>query len=94
MSLTDDFAVPGKWAFPAGTSLCSGCRMIVWADGETAEGPLHTSFVLTNSSVIPNRVALYTAAGAPADYLGWLQQDDRCFATADSPTGPRRCARS
>jgi hypothetical protein len=44
MSLSNDFLEPDQWRFPFGTSLCSGCWLVVWADNELTEGPLHTNF--------------------------------------------------
>jgi hypothetical protein len=42
--LTDDLLAPTKWAFPASTLLCGANRLLIWADGEPSEGPLHASF--------------------------------------------------
>ncbi len=44
-TLTDDLANPAKWAFPS-TTLAAGGYLIVWADDEAAEGPLHAAFKL------------------------------------------------
>jgi len=46
MHLSNDFSQPDQWRFPFGTSLCSGCWVVVWADNEPPEGPLHTNFAL------------------------------------------------
>ena len=46
MWLTDNFDIPFKYEFPAGTTLGPGEYLIVWADGNPAEGPLHTPFGL------------------------------------------------
>jgi len=46
MHLSNNFLEPDLWRFPLGTSLCSGCWLVVWADGEPPEGPLHTNFAL------------------------------------------------
>jgi hypothetical protein len=35
-----------KWTFPAATPICAGCFLLVWADDEAGEGPLHASFTL------------------------------------------------
>ncbi|NIR38024.1 MAG: lamin tail domain-containing protein, partial [Actinobacteria bacterium] len=35
-----------KWTFPASTPICAGCFVLVWADNEPGEGPLHASFTL------------------------------------------------
>jgi len=42
-TLTDDAATPGKWALP-GVTLADGESLVIWLDGETAEGPAHASF--------------------------------------------------
>lgn len=47
--LTDDLSDPQQWAIPAGTVLAPGATLAFWADGETGEGPLHTSFSLSRS---------------------------------------------
>ena len=44
--LTDDMAFPEKYAFPD-TVIQPGEYMILWADSETEEGSLHTSFKLS-----------------------------------------------
>lgn len=49
MSMTDDLANSGKWRFPAGTILKAREFLLVWADEEAAEGPLHASFKLSKS---------------------------------------------
>ncbi|MFO7638840.1 MAG: lamin tail domain-containing protein [bacterium] len=43
--LTDDLRTPTKWAFPD-TALAPGGYLLVWADGEEYQGPLHVSFRL------------------------------------------------
>jgi hypothetical protein len=44
--LTDNLANPTKWALPAVT-LAPGARLLVWCDGEVAEGADHASFSLS-----------------------------------------------
>ncbi|MBN2490252.1 MAG: CotH kinase family protein [Planctomycetes bacterium] len=44
--LSDDLARPTRWRFPANVSLAPGGTLLVWADEEPAEGPLHASFKL------------------------------------------------
>ncbi len=60
MFLTDDPAVPGKWPIPAGSEVCGHDRLLVFADGEPSDGPLHAGFRLTPA---PGTVSLYDAAG-------------------------------
>lgn len=47
--LTDDLTEPDKWALPAGLVLQSGERVLVWCDGDVADGPLHASFSLSKN---------------------------------------------
>ncbi|HMS16009.1 MAG TPA: CotH kinase family protein, partial [Planctomycetota bacterium] len=47
--LTDNIQQPTKWAFPQGTTLSAGGRLIVWADDQVAQGPLHANFKLSAS---------------------------------------------
>lgn len=44
--LTDDITDLTKWQIPAGTSITAGGTLLVWADNELDEGPLHASFKL------------------------------------------------
>ncbi len=39
-----------EWAFPSGTVITHGQRLLVWADGEPGEGTLHTSFRLNSAT--------------------------------------------
>ncbi len=61
-TLTDDLAVAGAWAFPD-TTLAPGAFLLVWADDDLDQGPLHASFKLSASG---EAVGLF-AAGAPVD---------------------------
>jgi len=47
MGLTDVLEEPAKWRIPDGTSIPPGSTLLVWADGEEEEGPLHTNFELS-----------------------------------------------
>lgn len=44
--LTDDVANKFKWQVPAGVTIDPKGYLVVFADGDTAEGPLHASFQL------------------------------------------------
>jgi hypothetical protein len=78
MTLTTAHSVPGMWELPAGTVLCGGCYLLIWADDEATEGPLHASFPL---NPFGGTVGLYDAAGGIVDYL------DYPFVTADTSFG-------
>jgi hypothetical protein len=51
MYLTDNFGNPTKWQVPSGyptqTTVPAHGFILFWADDETSEGPLHTSFKLS-----------------------------------------------
>lgn len=47
--LTDDLSDPTQWAFPAGTTIAPNSHLLVWADNDPAQGPLHTNFKLKTS---------------------------------------------
>lgn len=47
MYLSDSSAEPTKWMFPQGTTIPAGGRLLLWADEESSEGKLHTSFKLS-----------------------------------------------
>jgi hypothetical protein len=66
LSLTDDPALPHKWTIPAGTTLCGRTRLVIWADGEPPEGPLHASF---RPPVGGGTLRLYDGPGALLDSL-------------------------
>jgi len=56
MFLTDNFDDRHKWEFPTGYSLAPGEFMIVWADNDPEDGPLHATFKLSSSG---EEVGLY-----------------------------------
>jgi hypothetical protein len=60
MFLSDDPADPAKWAIPTGSEICGHDRLLVFADGEPGEGPLHADFRLGAGA---GTVFLYDAAG-------------------------------
>ncbi|MCH2101600.1 MAG: CotH kinase family protein [Planctomycetes bacterium] len=47
-TLSDRYGAPQKWAFPAGAVIPPRSTLVVWCDGEVAQGPLHTNFRLSN----------------------------------------------
>jgi chitobiase/beta-hexosaminidase-like protein/lamin tail-like protein/CotH protein len=49
MFLTDDLGDTRKWPIPAGTVLGAGATLVVWADGDVGQGPLHASFSLSRN---------------------------------------------
>lgn len=47
--LSDDPLTPTKWMIPEGTALCGQSWLLIWADNEPGEGPLHATFGLLPS---------------------------------------------
>jgi uncharacterized protein (TIGR03437 family) len=78
--LTDDPAVPTKWALPAKT-LADGEFLVIWLDNETAEGDTHSTivpkaaggklylFATSVSSTAPVDTAAYPALAAGRAYV-------------------------
>lgn len=52
MHLSDDMGMPRAWSFPSGTVIPAGGFVVVWADGEPADGPLHTPFRLASAGSV------------------------------------------
>jgi len=71
MYLSDDRNEPKKWPVPAyapqETTIPPGGFLIIWADGETVEGPLHAGFALSRGG--GEDVGLYDADGNPIDVI-------------------------
>lgn len=47
--LTDDATNLTKWQFPSGTTIGANGYLIIWADEDSTEGPLHANFKLAAS---------------------------------------------
>ncbi|MBO6514758.1 MAG: CotH kinase family protein, partial [Phycisphaerales bacterium] len=45
--LTDDLLDANKWEFPAGTIIPANSYLVIWADDEPEQGPLHATFKLS-----------------------------------------------
>ncbi len=77
------------WSFPQSTPVCGGCWILVWADGETAEGPVppHTDFVLDPAGI----VSLHQADDTLVDHLeyGTLADDQSFGRFTDGTAGLR-----
>ncbi len=46
MWLSDDPGVPRKWQIPGGTVIGAGGFLLIWADNDPGDGPLHATFGL------------------------------------------------
>ncbi len=68
--LTDDFAVLDKWSLPD-TVVEAGGYLLVWADDDTDDGPLHAGFKLGASG---EEIALVNSSVGIVDSLTFGQQ--------------------
>jgi CotH protein/lamin tail-like protein len=75
MWMTDDLAVAQKWAIPAGTLLGPDETLLIWADNEPLDGPMHATFKLSFGG---EDVALFAVDGVtPLDFMSFgLQEAD------------------
>jgi hypothetical protein len=60
LSLTDDLGDPGQWSLPSNQILAAGGHLLVWADDDVGDGPLHANFKLSKGG---ETVALFSAGG-------------------------------
>lgn len=76
--LTDNDFNLTKWALPEGTVLAPDAYLIVWADEDSAQGPLHANFKLAATG---EGLMLINAEGQIADYIDFgTQTTDIAFA--------------
>lgn len=73
-TLTDDLSFPTKWVFPAGTQIAAGGYLIVFCDGDVADGPLHASFSLSAQGESIGLYAPPARGSAPLDELDFDAQ--------------------
>ena len=84
--LTDDSVSLAKWQIPAGTSITAHGYLIIWADEETIEGPLHASWKL---SAIGESVVLSDNTLSVLDSVVFgAQLADKGYARIPNGTGP------
>lgn len=69
--LTDDPDVDVPWTFPPGNTVAPGSYVLVWADGESGDGPLHASFKLGGDG---ESVTLLDPAGTVIDFADFSDQ--------------------
>lgn len=67
MYVTDNMANPTKWKIPVGYTLQPGQTLLIWADEDGAQGPLHANFKLSNDG---EELALFDTDGTTN--LDWL----------------------
>lgn len=72
MWLSDELEDPLKWQIPAGTTLAPNQFILIWADNEPTEGPLHATFKL---SAAGEDLTLYAADGTTMlDFIRFGEQ--------------------
>jgi len=59
-TLSNEYATPAKFTFPAGTVIDANGFVLVWCDNETEEGPLHAPFTL--DATTSGEIGLYGPA--------------------------------
>lgn len=83
--LTDNSANLQKWSFPAGTIIPANGYLIVWADEDGTQGPLHANFKLSGSG---EKLMLLDVNGKLADSVNWgVQSPDMGFARMPNGSG-------
>ncbi len=84
--LSDDAAKPDKWLFPLGTTIPAKGFLIVWADEDQSQGPLHANFKLSAAGEF---LMLSNGAGGVIDSLSFgPQRVDTTFGRYPNGTGP------
>ncbi len=85
MFLTDNFRRPSKWALPD-TTIQPGGFLLVWADEDGSQGPLHANFRLDREG---EEVGLFDANFLPVDQLTYDSLGtDVAFGRVPDGTGP------
>ncbi len=84
--LTDNPANLSKWAFPAGTSIAANGYLIVWADEDQDQGPLHANFKLSGAGEI---LYLLDSMQQFVDTMSFTEQTtDMGYARVPNGSGP------
>jgi hypothetical protein len=88
--LSDDANQPTRWELPAGSVIPAGGYLLVWADGQVHQGPLHASFRLSRDG---EQVGLYDTAARGYRYLDRVafgpQRPDVAFGACDDGSARR-----
>lgn len=97
--LTDNLDRPTKWKIPTGTLLPGGRTLLIWADEDARQGPLHANFKLSSDGetlalfgpdgeTLLDRVSFGTPSPNSANRFTACGQ--RSYNTADSNANPMR----
>ena len=83
--LTDNPDNLDKWEFPTNTSIPAMGYLIIWADEDSSQGPLHANFKLSASG---EDLMLINASGAVVQDISFgAQQADKGYARSPNGTG-------
>ena len=70
--LTNDLSQPMLWSIPMGTTIPANGHLVIYCDGEPGEGPLHTTFTLSEAG---GELGLIDTDGATVlDFIHWRPQ--------------------
>ncbi|MEY3157659.1 MAG: hypothetical protein RLZZ121_712, partial [Bacteroidota bacterium] len=84
--LTDNPTNLRKWSFPLGTSVPAGGYLVIWADEDSSQGPLHANFKL---SALGETLYLYDSNLVLQDELIFAAQvADSSLARIPNGSGP------
>lgn len=73
LGLSDELGDPTPWPIPAGTSLSPGESLLIWADDDPLDGPLHADFKLSTDG---EEVVLVDLDGVTVlDYIAFGGQE-------------------
>lgn len=83
--LTDNPDNLSKWEFPTNTSIAAHGYLIVWADEDSSQGPLHANFKLSASGEV---LMLINSSGSVLQDITFGQQEaDKGYARTPNGTG-------
>lgn len=83
--LTDNPDNLDKWEFPANTSIPANGYIIIWADEDSSQGPLHANFKLSASG---EQLLLVNGNGSTVQDISFGQQQaDKGYARSPNGTG-------
>ncbi len=83
--LTDNPANLTKWDFPTNTSIAANGYLIIWADEDSIQGPLHANFKL---SALGEQLLLINASGSTVQDISFgAQTADMGYARSPNGTG-------
>ncbi len=84
--ITDNPDNLDKWAFPAGTIIAPNTYLILWADEDSSQGPLHANFKLAAGG--ETLALLNTQLQLEDEVVFEAQEADQGYARVPNGTGP------